>query len=211
MVFVKWPEPGRVKTRIAQVVGNERAAEIYRELVRRVLENFRPVFDQVERVWFVFDPVERESQLRQWLGGEAKTAGWDLRRVEYHPQVQGDLGARLRGAFEAAFAAGYESVAVVGTDCVELGAEQVTSAFEMGADVVFGPARDGGYYLARLAAAEGCAVFDGVPWSSAETLVSSIRVAAEAGLEVGLLGELGDVDTIADWDRARRAMRSVID
>jgi len=146
-------------------------------------------------------PVERQPQLRQRLDVEVMAAGWDLRAVAYCPQAAGDLGARLRAAFEAAFAAGYGSVAVVGTDCVELDAERVASAFEMDADVVFGPARDGGYYLARLAGVEGCTVFDGVPWSSAETLASSICAAAEAGLEVGLLGELGDVDTMGDWDR----------
>jgi rSAM/selenodomain-associated transferase 1 len=207
MLFVKWPEAGRVKTRIAQVVGNERAAEIYRELVRRVLVNLRPILSEVESVWMVFDPVERAREVSDWLESEAESAGWDLSAVEFLPQVRGDLGARLRGAFEQAFGAGFDQVSVAGTDCVELGAGQVAEAFRAEADVVFGPARDGGYYLARLNGIAGCAVFDGVPWSSEETLASSVRAAKGAGLEVELLEELGDVDTIEDWQRVGEAMR----
>lgn len=200
MLFVKWPEPGRVKTRIAQVVGNERAADIYRELVRRVLVNLRPILFEVEAVWMVFDPAERAEEVRDWLEKEAESAGWDLRAVAFLPQVSGDLGARLCTAFERGFEAGFEQVAVAGTDCVELGLGQVMEAYRAEADVVFGPARDGGYYLARLNGLSGCAVFDGVPWSSEETLASSVRAAEGAGFGVELLEELGDVDTIEDWE-----------
>ncbi len=204
MVFAKWPEPGKVKTRIAKVLGDEEAAAIYRVLVRRVMENLAAFSRGAGDLWLVVDPATREAELRGWLDGEMAAAGWSPERVEYRPQADGDLGDRLRGAFEAAFRAGYRQVAAIGTDCVDLETDLVTRAFASAADVVFGPAGDGGYYLVRLRDPAGCAVFDGVPWSTGQTLQQSLAAAGRAGLGVELLAELDDIDTAEDWRRAGR-------
>ena len=92
LLFVKYPEPGRVKTRIAATVGPEKAAGIYKALVAHV----RSQLPADSEVVVCYDPPSFGEQVRAWLPGAA----------HYEPQVDGDLGARLRAAVDGAFAAG---------------------------------------------------------------------------------------------------------
>ena len=206
MIFVKFPEPGKVKTRLAKVLGDEEAAHAYRSLVARVAQNVVPPSGGDWAIWVVFDPAERESEVREWLDpvfGGAIDA--------YLPQVRGDLGERMEQALSAGFAAGFGQVALIGSDCVDLDQDGIGECWRLlreEKDVVFGPANDGGYYLVG-ANAPGCTaggidvspvLFNGVPWSDGRTLEVSKEVAAAAGLKIGELEPLGDVDEIEDWE-----------
>ncbi|MDG2124976.1 MAG: TIGR04282 family arsenosugar biosynthesis glycosyltransferase [Verrucomicrobiales bacterium] len=197
MVFLKFPEPGKVKTRLGAEVGNEESARIYRELVRCVLGRI----PEGQRVRVVFDPVDREVEVRVWLDGLLEKVG----EVDFRAQVGGDLGERMEAAFVEAFADGAERVVVVGTDCVDLGQAEYGDAWRLlasGHDVVFGVARDGGYYLLGLGRPVA-GLFRGIPWSSERTLAASFDAASHAGLVVGLLRPLSDVDTLADWESVK--------
>ena len=208
MVFVKFPTPGRVKTRIAESLGAEEAARIYRELVARVAAQVVPseAEDPGWAIWIVFDPPEAESSVRGWLeppfGGAI---------AHYEPQIPGGLGERLAAAFRAGFAAGFDRVAAIGTDCVDLTAQGIRQGWCTldESDVVFGPADDGGYYLVGLKQ-ECPALFEGVPWSSAQTLAASRAKAERLGLRIGELETLTDVDQVEQWEAlcARDADRS---
>ena len=202
MVFVKFPEPGRVKTRLAKSVGNEEAARIYRALVARV---FGQVIapqnggeNQCWAIWIVFDPPERHVQIREWLN-PLLGSGVDV--DAYVPQVDGDLGARLSAAFSQGFAAGFDRVAAIGTDCVGFGAAEISECWRHldENDVVFGPAADGGYYLIAMKR-EHPELFAGIPWSTAQTLAASRAAAAETGLAVAELAMFSDVDEIEQWE-----------
>ena len=102
-----------------------------------------------------------------------------------------------------------EAVVVVGTDCPQLGATQVTAALDAlaaGADVVFGPAHDGGYYLVALAPTTPAAPVFALPpgaWGGPQVLALSRTAADGAGLRVALLDVEHDLDTPADAARAR--------
>ncbi|MFP6875151.1 MAG: TIGR04282 family arsenosugar biosynthesis glycosyltransferase, partial [Verrucomicrobiales bacterium] len=212
LIFVKWPEPGTVKTRLAQSVGNQEAAEIYRILVRRVLKLLTPLMAnradcsdyEAVTTWLLFAPPSREQEATEWLQGEAFSAGWHSGRITVKPQACGDLGNRLRVAFGQGFAAGFERVAAIGTDCVELDAGLLRESWRQlsgNCDLVFGPATDGGYYLVAMNCPEARVVFDDIPWSSGLTLTRSLEVAGRSGFNATLLEQLGDVDTIDDWQR----------
>ena len=179
MIFLKYPEPGKVKTRIAEVVGDEEAARIYTDLVRLVARNLAPRIGKRLScaMWIVFDPPEKETEVRAWL-----EPVFGLCPERYEPQAQGDLGQRLTAAFAAGFAAGYRKIAAIGTDCVDLDAAVIGKCWHLlhEKDVVFGPAEDGGYYLVALKN-ECAALFEGVPWSSTETLSASKQVAEKLG------------------------------
>jgi rSAM/selenodomain-associated transferase 1 len=214
LIFVKWPEPGKVKTRLAQSVGNQEATEIYRILVRRVLELLAPLMaDTADRpdsegvsTWILFAPSSRGQEAIGWLQDEASSAGWHLDRIIVKPQACGDLGNRLRVAFGQGFEAGFERVAAIGTDCVELDCGLLRESWQQlsgGCDLVFGPATDGGYYLVAMNSPEARVVFEGIPWSCAATLASSLEVAGSSGFRVNLLEKLSDVDTADDWQRVR--------
>ena len=196
IAFLKFPEPGRVKTRLAGDLGEAGAAEAYSRLVGKVFEVLEEIREV--RVRVLYDPPEKRLEVIAWV---EEAVGPRLREgLEFVAQAPGDLGERLAAAVEGAFGDGYDRVAVVGTDCVDLSAATFEATWEgLGeAEVVFGPSRDGGYYLVGLR--RPCAeIFREIPWSSEKTLEVSVSSAEKAGMRVALLEELRDVDTIEDW------------
>ena len=191
LLFLKWPEPGRVKTRLAATLGAERAVEIYRMLVAEVV---RRLPGEAELI-VMFDPAERRAEVETWLRGLCGAGG----AVRFIAQAQGDLGVRLERAFAAAFALGLEEVAAIGSDCVEITPEifaEAWRALDTG-DAAVGPSADGGYYL--LALRRECPrLFAGIAWSTGAVFTQTMERAEEAGLRVRILPTLRDVDTEQD-------------
>lgn len=199
LVFVKYPRPGAVKTRLVPALGPEDAAELYRVLAERVLEATSPRRGEYERLVF-YDPPEAAEAMRSWL-----PAG-RLRR-----QGSGELGARLADAFARAFGRGAGRVAIVGSDVPSLGREDVKAAFDAldAADLVLGPAHDGGYYLVALREPRPF-LFEGMAWSTASVMSDTLARAASGGLSVCRLGSRRDVDTLEDlreqWGEVRELL-----
>lgn len=206
VIFARAPERGRVKTRLAAAVGDDAALACYRALGAAVVRAVRPPRDGGVPAWrtvVAHTPADAAPALRAWLA----PAGGAL---AYEPQADGDLGARMRAAVERAVEAGAARVVVIGTDCPDVDATVVGEALAAlddpdapgGADVVLGPALDGGYYLVgvRAPAARACtALFEQVPWSASDTLAVTLARAAAAGLRVAQLAPRRDVDTVDDW------------
>jgi len=186
LVFLKYPEPGKVKTRLAAELGAEAAAGLYRAWVGGVLRSVQPARTVVRVVGF-FDgaPAERFAE-------------WAPLVDEWLPQPTGDLGERLASGFAWAHERG-GPVLAIGTDCPDLHASHVGAAVEylQNTDVTFGPASDGGYYLIGTRR-HVPGFFDGVRWSSPQTLTDHRERCRELGLSVALLPELADIDTAAD-------------
>jgi rSAM/selenodomain-associated transferase 1 len=208
VTFLRFPEPGKVKTRLAAGVGAQEAAAIYRQLVALTFEAVASWADRPARsVWVAFDPANRETEVRDWLlAGPAGSALATTLRA----QGDGDLGARLEQQFDDAFREGHERVVAIGSDCPDLTASVLEQAFaHLGsADVVLGPAVDGGYYLigTNRPAPE---LFRGIPWSSPTTLAATLAAATASGRRVAVLPRLADVDTADEWRDwlARKARR----
>ena len=187
LVFLKYPTPDRVKTRLAAHAGDQRAADLYREWIGLVLAQVQPLRTNVRVVGF-FD------------GGTQKDfSAWDSLVDRWLPQPEGDLGDRLRAGFEFAHGDG-GSVAAIGTDCLEVEAALLQSAFDMlkDKDAVFGPAQDGGYYLVGTARPL-IGFFDGIPWSSHTTLEAHLSLCRKHNWSVDLLPARRDIDTWEDW------------
>ena len=187
IVFLKAPRLGTVKTRIAQTAGQQRALNIYTEMVERVLENVR----EVKNVELRFAPDDARDDVQPWLRD-----AWLAQ-----PQGPGDLGERLQRAFADAFAHGAERVVIIGSDCPEVHARDVRAAWKElhSHDVVVGPAIDGGYWLIGLRAPQP-ELFQGVPWSSEQVLGETLARAKSLKLRIQLLRILTDIDTEADWN-----------
>ena len=202
LLFVKWPEPGRVKTRLGRDLGDAQAVEIYRELVAGVI-NALPV-SEFDGLRICFDPPERRQEVEAWLHPLVETVKI---RVIFEPQVPGDLGDRLAGAFASAFAdseGNRARVLAIGSDCLEITPEDYDQAFaaldQDEIDVVFGPSFDGGYYLVGIDAPQP-SLFREIPWSAEDTLDVSLAAATSAGLRVAFLDQHHDIDTASDWHR----------
>jgi uncharacterized protein len=190
IVMLKAPRPGFVKTRLAAEVGAEAAAAIYRRLVEHQAA-------AIPREWGTevhFAPAEAAVEMQQWLGGGGA----------FHPQRGDDLGERLIHATESAFDRGARAVIVIGGDCPALTGSCLREAWRQlaAADVVLGPAADGGYYLIALRRAQPD-LFRGIPWSSGAVLARTLERARAAGLSVAMLPTKEDVDDLPSWRRAQ--------
>lgn len=189
MVFLRYPEPGKTKTRLIPELGAEGAAELARELADRALDVAEVLADEDGidvSVWYTGCD---ESQAREIAPGN----------YSYHEQRGVDLGSRMNAAFEHAFETGYDRVALIGTDCPELDESIVDEAFEAlsDADVALGPATDGGYYLIALRA-PAPKLFTEQRWGSAEVLETTVKSAEGLHLSVDALPMLWDVDRPED-------------
>lgn len=186
LVFAKAPTVGKVKTRLAADIGDRRAARLYRRLGRRVVDQVR---GGPYRTVLCFDPPDAEDEIRTWLGDD------DLC---FRAQTPGGLGARMAAAFESAFR-GAARVCIIGTDTPTVDRDAVIEAFRAldDADVVLGPASDGGYYLLALDRPRPT-LFDDVPWSTDAVLRTTLERAKDEGLRVRLLAERTDLDTVDD-------------
>lgn len=188
ILFLKAPRPGYVKTRLASALGAEAACAAYRRLVETLL----PRLAGIDDVELRFSPDDACAEIAPWL-----QRGWTAA-----PQGPGELGARLARATREAFAAGAKRVAVIGSDCPRVTAEDIASAWGALArdDVVLGPAVDGGYWLVAMRRPEP-RLFSDIAWSTGVVLEQTLAQARAAGLSVKLLRELPDVDTPEDWQR----------
>lgn len=177
-----------MKTRLAAELGTDEALGIYRRLAEHTLRAVRQVGHA--RVVVCYTPADARAAVAAWLGDD----------VELRAQRDADLGVRMAGAIEDALAGGTGPVAIVGTDCPGLDPQLIDRAFAelANADVVLGPAMDGGYYLLAVKRNHP-ALFAGIPWSSPETFAATTSAAAVAGLRVGLLDQRRDIDTAEDW------------
>jgi glycosyltransferase A (GT-A) superfamily protein (DUF2064 family) len=113
------------------------------------------------------------------------------------------LGIRMRNAFLTLYAEGVERVCAVGCDCPDLCESDITETFALlagGAQVVIGPAEDGGYYLVGCTR-EGLPVFSATAWSTPELLDQTMHIVEKHGLRSALLATRSDIDTMEDYRR----------
>jgi uncharacterized protein len=189
LVFVRAPEPGTVKTRLAAAIGAEAALRVYRRLAEHTLREAAALAGEGVQVRVHHTPAGACDAVRAWLG-----AG-----PVYLPQAEGDLGVRMEDAFARAFAEGAERVVIVGSDLPDVSAGLLRRAFGLldAHPAVLGPARDGGYYLLGLTRpVDG--IFRGIEWSTPDVLAATLARFRAAGVEPVMLEELADVDEVQD-------------
>ena len=186
LVFAKAPRPGTVKTRLARELGHEAAAAVYRRMGRLIVDRVAPA---PAALTICYDPGGAEAEVREWLGSAPR---------RYWHQGDGDLGARMSRMFRRGFERS-SRVVVIGTDTPAVTSRTITRAIEAldSADVVLGPASDGGYYLMALGEPRP-ELFTGIRWSTESVLAETLSRCAELGLSVTHLEVESDIDTAED-------------
>ncbi len=202
MLFTRYPEPGRTKTRLIPHLGPGGAAALQQAMTEHVLGQVTAAAQQLPLAIEVHFAGGNEAQMQGWLGD----------RITYYPQGEGDLGAKLMAAFEQNFAAGRVGAIAIGSDCPALGTAHLAAALKalQSADVVLGPATDGGYYLIGLRQPQA-ALFEAIAWGTGQVLAQTLATATSQGLAVELLTPLTDIDLPEDlpqWEQilARSAL-----
>lgn len=188
-LFLKFPLPGRVKTRLAASLGPELAAGAFRALAEHQLA-------AVPVPWNIIvchDPPDAAAAFRAWLGPRPALA----------PQCPGDLGARLRHALHHHFPRHQAPLIFLGGDCPWLddsALRQLASTLATH-DAALIPATDGGYCALGLSGPHD-ALLEDIPWSTSDVLSVTLHRAVSAHLTVATLPMLEDVDEEPAWRRA---------
>jgi rSAM/selenodomain-associated transferase 1 len=200
IVFAREPLPGMVKTRLAASIGTRAAAELYETMLQDVLENCRQLNDVETVVYWACEEKSLPLLAERY-------------RCNSRCQGPGDLGQRMQAAFEEMFAGGCDCCCIIGSDAPDLPISYILEAYRLldgeQGDVIFGPSKDGGYYLlgARQVWPQ---LFTTIPWSSAEVLERSLSAVRDSGATASLLPEWQDIDTVDDLDAFRERKRLTI-
>jgi len=184
IIFYRNPELGKVKTRLAAAVGDEKALAIYLKLATHTREV--ALASDFDRVVYYSHHVDTEDN-------------WQENSFHKKLQVGNDLGIRMYNAFENAFRDGYAHVCIIGTDCLELTSEILSAAFEQlkAHDAVIGPARDGGYYLLGMKQLHKD-LFANKEWSTNTVAKRTIIDFQNLNLTYSKLATLSDIDREED-------------
>lgn len=184
IVFTKNPALGKVKTRLAKTIGDEKALEIFKILLQHthtVTSN-----TTANKLVFYSDYIPSDDV---W-----KKAGY----TQFIQQGI-DLGNKMSHAFKKAFELGYKKVIIVGSDCLELTSELLNEAFLVleKEKVVIGPAKDGGYYLLGMQE-HYTRVFENKAWSTETVLKETIEDLLDLKIPYVLIKTLSDIDEEKD-------------
>lgn len=181
IIFIRRPELGKVKTRLAQETSNETALAVYNDLLTHTHHITKNL--EVDKWVFYTDEIEFEDL-------------WDEGEFMKMIQAQGDLGEKMQSAVFKGFGAGYLEVLVIGSDVEDLSTEIIEDAFEQVKNqTVIGPAEDGGYYLLGLNEPR-TDVFTNKEWGTDTVLRDTLKDLENE--EVFLLDELNDIDYLED-------------
>lgn len=185
IIFVKNPEPGKVKTRIALTMGNDKAVSIYKDL----LDYTKVVSKQMHCDKFIF-----------YGDGINLNDTWDNETYFKETQHGIDLGERMKNAFDYVFNKGYNSACIIGSDCMEITNDIIKSAFDglNKNEVIIGPSTDGGYYLLGMKQTNSV-LFLNKSWSTEHLLTQTIQDLKNLQFTYQLLDPLTDIDTEQDW------------
>jgi hypothetical protein len=192
LVFVKYPEPGKVKTRLASIIGANLAAQLYSEFIRATFSFVQQI--EAAARFVAFTPAEKEQEFRELFPEP----------FQWFAQIDSvDLGARIHHAIRYVQQAGCSHVLSIGTDSPSLPAEYLDQAAAALAsnDLVLGPATDGGYYLIGLKNAPPSELFTGIAWSTERVLHQTLQRAGQLRMSVHLLPSWYDVDDVATLRR----------
>ncbi|MBD2082214.1 TIGR04282 family arsenosugar biosynthesis glycosyltransferase [Leptolyngbya sp. FACHB-17] len=189
IIFTRYPEPGKAKTRLIPALGEVGAAALHRQMTEAMIAQSRKLKNDRSVSICVYYTGGTLIQMQDWLGHD----------LEYRSQCSGDLGDRLIDAFHSAFDSGARSVVAVGTDCPDLTADVLTTAFLKlnYYNLSIGAATDGGYYLIGLNQFVA-SIFQGITWSTNLVFQQTLEIAKQLNLSIALLPTLNDIDRPED-------------
>jgi rSAM/selenodomain-associated transferase 1 len=204
LIFVRFPRLGKVKTRLAQSLGDKRAAEFYRMCSDIILREISQLPEKVERYIFYADKAD-EFEIRRWAGPG----------FHFALQEGETLGQRIENAFSSVFGDRTRKAVIIASDVPDLSTDILNEAVHAlnKCDIVIGPCYDGGYYLLGMKKLHN-ELFNGISWSTEQVYQQTLAVTRKSGLTVRQLQTLIDIDTEADlhkWSEMDRRKQPAFD
>jgi rSAM/selenodomain-associated transferase 1 len=192
IIFVRNPVLGKVKTRLAASLGDQKALEIYKSLLTHTLE------------------ISKDLKEDKYIFYEDFISSQDIWPNDiYNKKLQqgNSLGDRMKDAFDLLFKKGFGKAIIIGSDCFELTPEVLNDAFNRLStnDIVIGPATDGGYYLLGMNHFIPV-LFDDKQWSSSSVYADTVSQIRRLGKTFYSLTMMNDVDEESDVDFSKIKM-----
>lgn len=187
-LFIKYPQNGKVKTRLAADIGKNNATALYKNFVADILATTGTISSDCCIFYY---PARSKKKFTGWLG----------KSYSLIAQSGNDLGEKMKNAFMYGFNKGYANIVILGSDSPDLPPRIIQSAFSSLKQnkIVIGPSWDGGYYLI------GCTnqsfnpdIFTDIPWSTGDVFIKTMKKCNKYTLSVHLLPRWHDIDTSSD-------------
>lgn len=193
IVFVRTPELGKVKTRLAKSIGDRSALNIYKILLMHTATVLRDL--SFDKVVYFSEKIENNDF-------------WENSLFEKKIQKGADLGERMHQAFDTAFDKGYKKVLILGSDLFDLTSSLITSAFEAldSYDISIGPSLDGGYYLLGMKKLHP-EVFKNKKWGTDSVLENTLKDLRKQNIKH--LKVLNDIDTLEDLQQQPELLNNI--
>jgi rSAM/selenodomain-associated transferase 1 len=187
ILFIRFPERGRVKSRLAEDIGEENAWVLYQYFVLDLLETVSRV-NCVLKIYY--SPSEAGDGMKEWLG-----SGYS-----YMPQHGGDLGEKMRNAIEEVFRQGCDETVLIGSDIPDVPHMLIERAYAFSRhDAVIGPSHDGGYYLIGFRKDTFLPeIFEGIDWGTEKVFGKTMELFTDSNYNVCILPLWQDVDRLSD-------------
>jgi uncharacterized protein len=185
ILFLRYPEHGAVKTRLAEKLGDDLTYELYCSFLADIS--------------IMTNEINAEKIIV--YSGCNVASFSDFPRVQCLHQRGNNIGQRMHNAFADVFALGFERCVLTGSDSPDLPAKIVNDAFDKLdlADVVIGPSTDGGYYLIGCKRQSLCpSIFNGINWSTSEVFTETIKRLDKEELKYWQLQQWADIDEFDD-------------
>ncbi|GCE27273.1 hypothetical protein KDA_27570 [Dictyobacter alpinus] len=200
-IVARYPEVGTGKTRLAQSIGAQFTFQLYRSFLQDLATRFAGW--KYDLVWAYTPPEQDFLACVHALLAEPPEV--PMLAV---PQRGSDFAARLHHVFQDTARRGFTQTILISSDSPQVSRELIVQAHQglEHADVVLGPAEDGGYYL--IAMREPHDVFSGIPMSTDVVLAQTIEKARHLNLKVHVLATLFDIDTRLDLQRLANLLQA---
>lgn len=185
IVFAKNPVLGKVKSRLALNIGFYNAYLVYKELLKATHKSVRNV--DVDKQVCYSDFIDQNDI-------------WENENYSKEKQIGKNIGIRMRNAFADAFNNGFKKVILIGSDIINLDSDIINEAIDLldKSEIVFGPAKDGGYYLIGMKSMHE-ELFKDISWSTKEVFIQSLKKCLDLDLKVKIVKELSDLDRVQDF------------
>lgn len=189
IIFIKNPQPGKVKTRLASTVGEANALHIYKQLLKHTRTISLAV--NAERFLFYDECIDQGDE-------------WENEYFNKQLQTGNNLGEKMNNAFSEILSK-FKNAVIIGSDCFDLTAPVINEAFQLleNNDAVIGPATDGGYYLLAIKK-YGHLYLKNIAWSTPQVLEQTIAICKKQKLTHCLLPTLSDIDVEKDLNSEQK-------
>jgi len=184
VLFARSPELGKVKSRLAVDLGEQKALDVYIHLLTQTMNKMNEL--KHVHVYVFFSGLD--------------VSFFDvLINAKFIEQTNGDLGERMLNAFEL-LVEKHDSLVMIGSDCYDLKTHDLKEAFDKlrDSDLVLGPSSDGGYYLIGMKEAIP-SFFRDINWGTSTVFNETMKIANKQSFDVSVLSERNDLDDLSDY------------